>query len=1130
MTFYCREFRHQDIERISKPKQLIMSRLSGIGSLSRQIVLIMKLSIFLLAIALQVSAIGTTAQKTISYQGKDVNLEQVFASVKKQTGYTFIYYADVLQGTHKVTLDVKNLPIEQFLDVCLKDEPIMYKIIGETILIKKKEIGIINESDPESPAQEIKGRVINKQGEPLSNANVMVKNSKQSTITDANGQFILKNVHEEDILSVSYVGYKLQSTKIGNRKFIPFTLEDANSELDETVVQAYGITSRRLATGDISKVSSAEIEKQPIMNPLQALQGRVPGLVITQTNGYASAPWKIEIQGRNSIDPKMPSDPLFIIDGVPLTIVEVNLTRGSNINGTIGFLQNGMGGPANGQSPFFNINPADIESIEVLKDADATSIYGSRGANGVILITTKKAKIGKTSLDVHFNQGVSKVTRFWDMLNTKQYLAMRREAFKNSGQTMTTGNAPDLLVWDTTRYTDWQKVLWGGTGKFSSIQLGLSGGNNNTSFRISTAYNRLTDILAVSGANQRASLSFALNHHSVDRKFNLSFTNAYSLTQSNMINLPTNEITLPPDAPPIYNTSGNLNYSGWVPVAFPFANLLQPYTAKTDLLNSNLTLGYEVIKGGTIKTSFGYNVARNTQQFLTPISSLNPLNQPTGVAAFGNNSNKNWIIEPQVEYNAFIGDGKLNILIGGSAQGTVTDGQTVSGSGYTSDALLRTISNAPTQSATDNYGTYRYVAVFARINYNWGNKYIVNMTARRDGSSKFGEDNQFGNFGSIGAAWVFTEENWLKHHFTFLSFGKLRGSYGITGSEGPAYGYLTRFSSVNPPYANIISLVPTQHANPDYHWQLNRKLEGAVDLAFLQDRLNVSLTYYQNRCNNQLVAFPLPFQTGFSSVIANSPASVQNTGWEMSGSEKLLDKKIFKWYLNFTVSINRNKLLAYPNIEKSPYYGNLIVGQSLNIRRALHYTGVDPQTGLYTFQDKNKDGMIDAGLVTPTSDLYSYDLNPRFTGGLGTGVTYRNVDLSIFFTFMKQKGTNAYANLQPGVMKNMPLGVLDRWQKPGDIASFARYTTAPGTTDIQFSSQSDGSFTDASFIRLQNISLSYRLSPGVLSKAKIQGMNIFINAQNLLTITKYKGIDPETQNFGGLPPAKTITGGLSFNF
>ncbi|HEX9511264.1 MAG TPA: SusC/RagA family TonB-linked outer membrane protein [Puia sp.] len=1098
----------------------------------------MKLMIILLVAAcLNISAAGYGQKVSIS--GKDLPLEKVFTIIKKQTGYVFFYDYSIFQGTKNVTLDLKDADIEDVMRACLRGQDLDFSITNKTISITRREEKKMESADP-GPQKTVKatGIVMTEAGTPLLGASVTIKETGKSILTNEKGGFSFSAVAVNSVLVFSYIGYTSHQVVVKEDQLqIQVYLVVAVNELDKAVVQAYGTTSRRLSTGNIVRVGAEEIAKQPVMNPLLALQGQVTGLEVTPVSGYASGKIKIELRGRNSIMNNTTSDPLYIIDGVPLTILELNGAQYST--GSSGFIQNGLNGPTGGQSPFFSLNPLDIESIEVLKDADATAIYGSRAANGVILITTKKGKAGRTQFNLNVSQGISAVTRHWDMLNTHQYLQMRREAFKNTGQTITPGNAPDILVWDTTRYTDWQKYLWGNTGKWTDVQTALSGGDARTVFRIAAGYRRQTDITTVSGANQNASVSFNLTHHNLNQKFSVSFTTFYSYAETNMIDI-SNLATLPPDAPPVFDRKGNLNYAEWDAKvgSFPFGSILQPYDSKTNFLTSNLVFNYNIFRTFVIRTNIGYNNAQANQTSFVPIASQDPAANPTGFANFGKNSNHNWIIEPQAEYNGIIGKGKFNVLLGCSAQQTTTEGQQVNGRGYTNDALLRTISNAPSLFANDNYGQYKYAALFGRIAYNWENKYILDLNARRDGSSRFGPGNQFGNFGSVGAAWILSEESWIKKNLpSFFSFIKLRGSYGTTGGDAVGdYAYLSRWSGNNlPTYQGISPLVSLQHANIDYHWQVNRKLEGAMDLGFLKDRITLNIAYYRNRCDNQLVAFPTAEFTGFTSVVANSPANVENTGWEFMMNARIINTKNFSWTINFNTSINHNKLLSYPNLELSPYYNLYKIGQPLNLTWLLHLTGVDPQTGQYTYQDRNHDGAITTDYSVPPGtgddDRYVYNLSPKFIGGLGNSFSYKKLTISFLLYFKKQSGANALlAGNLPGSMHNQPVYVYqNRWQKPGDITNVARVTTSSSTSDSYFSS-SDGYLTDASFIRLSNLSISYSLPQSMVTKLGMVNLNLFLNTNNIFTITKYKGLDPETQNFGDMPPARTIVAGFNCNF
>ena len=1106
-------------------------------------------AILILAGCLHAGAKGFSQTVTLSVS--NMPLEKVCDEIEQQTGYYFVYAKNGSGTIHLVSLHVKNAPIDEALRNVFSGLPFTYQVIGKVVVVNTINQAPAAEEDAIlRDTVEVTGRIVNKQIEPLVNASVVSLKTRKATQTDEKGQFTLKGLPPDDELTVSYIGYKTQKVKTGNHARITVVMDVTTDDLDKMVVQAYGTTSRRFTTSNIGVVTGDDIRKQPTMNPLLALEGKVAGLVITPQTGNESGPIKVEIRGRNAVNYNFTSDPLYIIDGVPLTVLEVGGTKltpySSNAIG-YGFDQTHMS-PTGGQNPLFSLNPADIESVEVLKDADATAIYGSRGAAGVILITTRKGRPGKNHLDLDVAQGMNYVTRSWDMLNTHQYLEMRREAFQNDGITPSTspgaGYAPDLLIWDTTHYTNWQKFLWGGTGKWTNAQAGYSGGTAQTTFRIGAGYNRSTDLTSVSGANQRASLSFSLNNSSINQRFKLGLSVNYSYSDVNMIEMP-GQPTLPPDAPPVFDAKGNLNYAAWdaAKVSYPFAGLLWPYESKTSFLTSNLNFNYTLLKGLVARMSLGYNNTQTNQTAFEPIASADPeaTIKPTGFASFGSTQAHNWIAEPQLEYSGQMGRGVLNALAGATVQANVTDAMTVNGRGYTDDALLHSITNAPTITATDSYGKYQYAGVFARVGYRWANKYILNLNGRRDGSSRFGPGKQFGDFGSAGAAWILSEESWLQSVLPkAISFVKLRGSYGITGSDAVGdYQYLSQWgNSTTPPlssYNGVSTLSPQIQPNPDFHWQVNKKLEGALDLSFLNDRINLEAAYYRDRCNNQLIAFPTASFTGFTSVTANEPADVQNTGWEFQASAKIIERKNFSWTADFNLGINRNKLLAYPDLAQSPYYTIYKVGQSLDNVYMFHYAGINPLNGQYTYTDWNHDGKITADESVPkgTGDDDRYvgvNLAPKFSGGQGNHLSYKNWQLSLYFMFKDQKGNNALAASTPGAMANASLWQYNhRWQHPGDISEAPRLTTTPAISDYNFTS-STGNWTDASFIRLRTVALSYMFPDKWVKKAGMTGMALMVSAQNLFVLTHYQGLDPEVNTFGDLPPSRTITAGIRCNF
>jgi TonB-linked SusC/RagA family outer membrane protein len=1112
------------------------------GADGKSIMLAMKLTmVFLTAVFLQVQSAGLSQSITLS--GKNVEIKQIFAAIEKQTGYVFFYNKGVLAGSRPVSLTVTNMPLADFLELSLKDQPFTYLIADKTISLSRKPTPSPPAADPAlNPAPSdrqlptpVTGVITGSDGKPLSGASVAVKNSKNSTATNAAGVFTL-NVNHGDILVISHIGYapkefKISSSNLSGGK-IPFsiTLEISNSPLDEVQIIGYGQTTRRLNTGNVYKVTAEEIEKQPIANFLQALEGRVPGLLITQQSGVPGSNFTVQIRGQNSI--LNGNTPLYIVDGIPYSSDNLNQVL-SGYTGTGYATAPGSAAGLGGLSPLNNINPADLESIEILKDADATAIYGSRGANGVILITTKKGMIGPLAVSANVNYGTNVPTRLMKFMNTQQYLEMRKEAFTNDKTTPNPSNDYDLLSWDQNKYTDWTKALVTNLSSTQNAQLSVSGGTIQTRYQLGLDYSRQNPPYGGNFSDNRGTVRFNINNTSLNRKFTMGFSSSYSLDYNNLPGMDQYaNVNLAPNAPDMFNADGSLKWTNYV--SNPYASLLRPYKATTKNLMANVQLGYKIIDGLNIKASLGYTNTQFNEVRNNPASSFLPTtyNLTQANSTWGNNGGDTWIFEPQAEYTRRLLGGKIDVLVGSTMQGNISQGQIISGV-FKTDAFLNNINAAITKTISNSYSKYDYAAVFGRFGYNFDNKYVLNLTGRRDGSSRFGPDRQMANFGAVGAAWIFSEERIIKYGLPFLSFGKFRTSYGITGSDQIAnYRYLESYTPNSAfSYQGLNGLTPTRLTNPDFSWESNKKLEAAAELGFAKDRITLSASWFRNRSSNQLVDVPLSPATGNVSVQANLPATVQNTGWEFMLNSTNVHAKDFTWKTAFTMTISRNKLVSFPNLDKSSYSNTYIVGQPVTILKLFKFAGVNPTTGMYQFV--NKKGVTTS---TPTYGVDNYVVfnpNPNFYGGIQNSLTYKGISLDIFVQYQKQKGRNLVAGWPNmiGSANNLPLIFLDRWQKPGDVKPIQKYTEMYGATATAgvAASNSDQGWSDASFVRIKNVAISYVLNPKRMKKLFIKSAKVYAQAQNLFTFSSYLGADPETQGLV-LPPMKTVSGGVQLTF
>ncbi|MCF6401333.1 SusC/RagA family TonB-linked outer membrane protein [Chitinophaga filiformis] len=1077
--------------------------------------------------------------KPVSLTVKNSTLADVLRQVSKKSGL-YIYFQDVDLAAHKnVTIDVRDKPVESVLHELLDARGFSWVEVSEnTIAVKKKPITEERIEGDTVATITVTGKVVDEKGAPVIGATVVVRNSKIGTITNPNGDFVLNDVKENAWIVISNVSSLSEEVPVRGRATVgEIKLKEKVGELDEIVVIPYGNTTKRLNTGNIASIKADEIEKQPINNPLYALQGRVAGLQITPTTGLAGGSLSLQIRGRNTLrDPGQGNaDPLIVIDGLPI----VATIRGLGFSGLPDF------------SALNFINPNEIESIDILKDADATSIYGSRGANGVVLITTKKGKKGNVTTTINAKSGVGIVTKRVELLDRQQYYEIRREAFLNSNRDMTslpaTRTYADLNLWDSTRSTDWQKELIGGTAKYTDLQATATGGSNNTQYLFGGNYHRETTVFPKSNSDQKVNVHFNLTTSTNNNRFKAMFSASYMVDNNTLpgIDFTSRALTLPPSAPKGYNEDGSLN---WAPLVSgnsswdnPYAELLKTYEAKVKNLLSAADISYQILPYLTAKAQVSYNdLSGSSFRRLSPFAAKPPEQASELAVASSNNTTSNNIsIEPQLVLQTTHRGLKINGLFGTSFQRSVLSDQSITAYGFESDELLKNFSSASIFELGNNYSEYKYFALFGRVSLNWQNKYLININARRDGSSRFGPGKQYGNFGSLGLAWIFSEENFIKEHLPIMSFGKLRVSYGSSGNDGIGnYQYLERYQAVSGVdiYQGTRGYTTTGLFNPYYQWETTKKLEAALETGFIKDRIIFSVCYFRNRSSNQLLSYPLPSISGPGNFVYNLPALIQNAGIEGTFNTKNIISSKFSWSSSFNITRNNNKLISFPGLENSIFYSSYEIGKPFyGNDRFYKFAGVDPQTGKYQFE--TNDGKITEDPEDPSrldgGQYLRIRTIPAFYGGLSNAFTFGRFSLDVFIQFVKQNGVNpVIAYTLPGSQSNLPIEYLSRWRKEGDKTDIQKiYVPGSGTPSeysraINFRSQSDEYLTDASFVRLKNISVAYSLSAESLHKLKLKQARIFINAQNVLTLTSYKGLDPETQSRSQLPPLRMVVAGL----
>ncbi|WP_159451723.1 SusC/RagA family TonB-linked outer membrane protein [Pedobacter africanus] len=1064
---------------------------------------------------MQVSA--ATFGQNLTLREDNVSISKILFEIRKQTGYDVLVKSDRLNTFKRIDVSFNNVPVKLVLNKLIEGTDLEYVFNKKVITIKVKDQSLLERIIERFQNIDVTGKVVDENGQPIAGATIRIKGTSITTISNEQGSFILKNVEENAVLEISFLGFQARDVKV-RKDLGSIRLELAIGKLDEVTVNAgyYKVKEREL-TGSIARITAKDIETQPVSNVLATMQGRMAGVSVTQTTGTPGGGFDIKIRGQNSIRTDG-NIPLYIVDGVPYAA------------DAIGAFQTGSGTFPVLSSPINSISPDNLESIEVLKDADATAIYGTRGANGVVLITTKKGVAGKAKVNLNVSSGIATPTRFIEMMNTEEYLAMRKQAYTNDGISNYPATAYDINgVWDQNRYTDWLEELVGGTAKNNLITGSISGGNQNSRYLISGNYNAESTVAKGNSLFQRGGALANFNHRSEDQKFRADFSLNYNLQKNNQPSLDfINEARgLAPNAPALYDAQGNLNWENntW---QNPLRNLNGKFESKTKTLIVNTTLSYQLLPGLDIKSTFGITDLRTRDSRVTPSTINNPAFNPStanSLIVFNNTERSSWIIEPQINWTKTTAKGKLEALFGGTFQSQHTSKLYQSGMGFSSNSLIYNLAAAKTiRILNDESAQYNFQGFFGRINYNYKERYIANLTARRDGSSRFGPGRQFANFGALGLAWIFSKENFLKDH-SWLSFGKIRGSYGVTGSDQIGdYQFLDTYAVSGVDYDGKIGINPSRLYNPDFAWETNKKLEAALELGFLDDKIFLTTAWYQNRSSNQLVGIPFPAITGFTTLNSNLDATVQNTGLEWTFSSQNIQSKNFRWATNLNISVSKNKLVEFPGLESSSYSQQYRVGEPLNIRLVYQYKGINAQTGIYEFVDRNGDNVISS----PNDRQTVVDLSPKFFGGLQNQFSFKRFKFDFLFQFVKQNN-QGYQFTTGGSMLNRPKRMINSWQKGNESAPYQILTTGVNSKAVSAGSlyaNSDAIIVDASYIRLKNLSLSYDLPiivKGTRSTISLQG-------QNLLTFTPYKDGDPEFLTAGFLPPLKVITAGFQLTF
>ena len=963
----------------------------------------------------------------------------------------------------------------------------------------------------------------------LPGASVSLKGTRIETTTDSKGKFSI-NAKANSTLVFSFVGYKTIEIAIGGKSIINASLPTSDNALDEVVVVGYGTSLKKDLSGSVASVSAKDIKSMPITSFEQGMQGRVAGVQVMQGNSAPGGAPQVRIRGANTV--LGGNEPLYVIDGVP--VYNSELENNSNLNvGTQ---------PSNALA---SINPNDIISMEILKDASATAIYGARGANGVVIITTKRGKSGdRGKITFEAYHGIQEISNKLDLMNSQDYIKILNERTTNFG------GAP--LISNPSSYssnTDWQDFFFR-KAAMSNYSLNFSGGSDKNQYSVSGNWFTQDGVIQQTDFN-RGSIRVNLDNRLNDKfKVTTSVTASRSINNRSLNYALMNALQLTPLLSP-YDQNGNfVNLTS--AANFGGENPIETLYKTSDKLIVDRFLG-NVLGEYTIANGFTYSVRLamdNLNQHNDIYVKKGSFIYPSPGATVKENKGTNYVIEHLLSFKKAFGQNhRLNATAGYTWQENNNIFFQQSGSGFQFDDFGTY--NLGAASITNSNQSYKNVSTLlsylGRVNYIFNDKYIFTLTGRADGSSRFGDNNKWGFFPSGALAWRVSNENFMKP-IRFINDLKLRTSYGMTGNqEIGLYNSISRFSAVQGvmgnPLVAYVGYVPTSLANPNLKWEINKQFDFGLDLADLNNKFTLTADYYQKRTDDLLANLPIPGSSGFSSILINS-GSIENKGVELAINASVIEKNNLKWNIGGNISKNETQVLKLAVATKQFFTANIpspldrpvnIIreGEVLSAFWGYKEDGLN-EKGDIKYKDINGDGKVDGNDQTILGSPF-----PNLIYGFNSNLSYKGLNLIIFFqgvSGVKVFNSNDFmiANSMTRI-SNQLNEVNDRWtlQNPNPNAKYPRASTTQMLVSDRF-------VQDADYLRLKNILLSYDLPVDKFGLKWMEGAKIYVSAQNILTFTQYHGYDPEVSQTGsnslikGLdrgsyPANKTFTVGLNLS-
>lgn len=1078
----------------------------------------MKISIFLLFVSvLELFASGTYAQNTrLTLSMKNASIEDVLQEIESQSEFNFFFNNQYIDVSIIVDVKAKSEPVCDILDQMFSKTDITYQVMGKQIVLFEKKENYSN--TVEQQPSKISGTITDEDGKPLAGVTIQVKGSDAGTITDENGAYEISDVQEGSVLTFSFIGYDTQEVLVGKQTVINLSMKLDILGLEEVVVIGYGTIKKSDLTGSVSSVKGDNIDSYPaVTNVMNKLTGHTTGVYVMQNSGEPGSAFSVQIRGANSI--KGSNEPLYVLDGF--------LTNGSSLN---------------------MLNSLDIESIEVLKDASATAIYGSRGANGVVLITTKQGKSGKTTIEFESSFGSQSLSKKLDNMSATEYAQLYNEQAVNDGLEPYFSEA-EISAFGSG--FDWQDFIFQ-NAFISNNTLSLNGGSDKTRFTISGNVLNQNGIVKGTGF-KRYSVKANISHQ-INKMFYLEFS---SLLTKNTISNESNTsagdrgssllsgaMVAPPTLTP-YNEDGSYRVlatehpflSGNITNPINFLNEDNRQKDKNFVL-TNMALLFEPIDGLVFKI---YGGLQNADSRYDHYRTLNFLNS-NGTADVSVNNDLSMLNENTITYSKVFNEKhSLSAVAGFTYQNFISKSLRGSGSGFLSDVMetydLSAAANPKIPAS--GYSESVLLSYLGRINYVLDNKYLFTASIRSDGSSKYSKNNKWGYFPSAAFAWKMKNEAFMQD-VSFIEDFKFRASWGLTGSQAISpYQTLTQLLSGLAVFDDNLytTFAPGSQLPADLKWETTKQINFGVDIGLFKNRHRFTVDYYVKNTRDLLNPVGLPPSLGYTTTIRNV-GSIENKGFEFAVDSRILTGE-FKWTLGANLSVNRNKVISlydgqdiltgkffHPMISD---YGKILrEGEAVGVFYGYVSDGYD-ETGNEKYKDLNIDGEVnefDKAIIG--------NPNPDFIYGLNSFMSYKNITLVIFVQGSQGNDILNVSGISTidyqGGLNTLKEVYDDHWTTENTDAKY------PRITKFVTGRYSDRQIEDGSYFRIKNIQLSYSLPLNKLKNNVLSKVQVYANMDNLLTLTQYSWWDPAVNSQGqgvdlnAYPKAKTYSVGIRLSF